>query len=148
MNKILVLVCFLAVSGCASFDLAEPISPESGWPHKVSEVESLQPILKWEPEFDGPADLILLNGAYTSNGYLLGGDQSRPESVLYLESKIIGNEHKVKVTLEPNRSYFWAVRPHSEKDDDEWSNYEYFAFYGIGYAFFVDQPFVFKTPSN
>ncbi|MDX1451865.1 MAG: hypothetical protein R3183_04860 [Oleiphilaceae bacterium] len=145
--KIVLLAIVLGISGCASYDIAKPLNPDSGWPHKLTEVESLTPTLEWAPDFDGPADLILFEGAYTSNGYLMGGEQSEPKSIVYVESKIEGNKHKVKQQLEPNRSYFWAVRPHSESAGNDWSNYEYFAFYGIAFAYFIDQLFIFKTPN-
>lgn len=145
---VLILLCVFVVS-CASFDVAKPLSPESGWPHKAAEVESLQPILKWEPEFAGPADIIIFEGPYTSSGYLCCGEQSKPLKLLYIEEKINTTEHKVKFPLEPNRSYFWAVRESGKAEaESEWSNYEYFAFYGIAYAFFWDQLFKFKTPAN
>jgi len=145
---VLIISCLFIVS-CASFDVATPISPESGWPHKVVEVESFQPVLSWNPDFEGPADLILFEGPYTDNGYLFGGEQSKPQKMLYIEENINSTEHKVKFPLEPNRSYFWAVRDSSiEEGESEWSNYEYFAFYGIAYAAFWDQLFKFKTPGN
>lgn len=148
MKELMLIFLCIILASCASFDIAEPITPESGWPYKAVEVDSLQPVLSWEPEFEGAADLIIFKGPYTENGYLCCGEQSELQGLLYIEKNIEATEHKLKVELEPNRTYFWAVRSSKESEESEWSNYEYFAFYGIAWSFSSDQFFKFKTPSN
>ena len=150
MMKALLLISLCSIfAGCASYDVAKPISPESGWDFNVAEVDSLQPVLSWEPEFEGDADLVIFKGPYTKCGFLCYQLANNPEEVLYVETNIPKPEHKVKVELEPERVYSWAVRPSQNNDKEkEWSNYEYFAFYGIAFTFSSNLLFKFKTPDN
>jgi len=140
----------LLVSGCISFDIAEPTYPELAWISSSIEVDSLRPTLKWEQEFDGPADLILIEGDKTVKfitGIMRGGGMQHDAKVLYIEENILDSSHKVKTELKPNRYHFWAVRKHQDEGKSgEWSNYDTFVFYGIGYAYSFDKFFDFHTP--
>ena len=140
----------LLVTGCISFDIAKPIYPELEWLSSSIEVYSLRPTLKWEQEFDGQADLILIEGDETVKfitGVMRGGSMHQDAKVLYIEENILDASHKVKIELKPNRYHFWAVRKHQDEGkSEEWSNFDTFAFYGIGYAYSFDKLFDFHTP--
>ena len=138
--------CLLATS-CASFNLAKPISPSTGWPHKFVEVDSLQPVITWDQKFEGNADFILFEGPYTEDNHIFFGRQSEHGNVVYVEKNISGGRHHIIQLLKPNRAYFWAVRASTEAEiESEWSNYNYFSFSAS--SNFRDELFRFKTPSQ
>jgi hypothetical protein len=147
----LIFVMTILVIGCTSFDVAKPIEPEySAW--KSIEVDSLRPTLRWEQKFDGHADLILIVGDEVVDfitGAIPGGNMLHNAKVLYIEENIVDATHQVKMDLKSNNYYFWAVRKHQkEGETEDWSNYDYFLFFGIGYSYASDQLFGFHTPKK
>jgi hypothetical protein len=149
VNRFFLVFSILIISGCATFDVAKPVYPESGWPHKFVVVDSLQPVISWDQKFDGAVDFILFEGPYTEDDHVCCGKQSTPGNVLYVEKDINDTKHKVKIELEPNRGYFWAIRKigAAEKEED-WSSYNYFAFYGVAWTYYRGELFKFRTPSR
>ena len=147
----LILFISILVMGCTSFDVAKPIEPEfSSW--SSIKVDSLSPTLKWEQKFEGHADFILIEGDEVVDfitGAIPGSNMLHNAKVLYIEKNIVGATHKIKMELKSNRYYFWAVRKHQEEGKTEdWSNYDYFHFFGIGYSYASDQLFEFHTPKK
>lgn len=145
----LILFISILVTACTSFDVAKPLYPDySTW--TSVEVDSLRPTLRWEQKFEGQADLLLIEGDEVVEfitGPMSGGNMAHQAKVLYIEENIIEASHTVKMDLKPNRYYFWAVREHQgESDSGEWSNFDYFLFYGIGFSYASDRFFGFHTP--
>ena len=140
MKKIIVLVISLVfLNGCAFYNLAKPIEPESRFPRRISTVDTFNPELKWQPEFEGPYDLVVYELTHSDFEF------NRIGLPFYMVENQVGTSYKIPKKLNSGKVYFWAVKPHGS---DEWSKYKYFAFYGIGYSYYWDQFFRFKTKSE
>lgn len=137
MNKLwgFILLCVF-VTGCTSYHIAKPIEPKAGWPRFLASVDTLNPELKWAPYFEGPYDIIV---------YELR-DVDDEGKQFYTAENLEGTSHIIQRKLKPGMVYRWAVKKHSLHDyDNTWSHYSYFVFYGVGYSYFYDVLFGFKT---
>jgi hypothetical protein len=68
---------------------------------------------------------------------------------IHLQEGIRTNSFSLDHSLEPAKDYAWSVRARYREDGEqkttEWSNYSNFGFIGIGWWYFRDAKFPFKT---
>ena len=101
------------LSGCVAWTNVsgiKPIYPKAG--ALVSEVDSLQPELKWKG-VDGSKkyDLAIWNSIQVE-----GFPQRR--KIIYEKTALSGTSHKIETILDPGQFYFWSVR---ETGSEKWS---------------------------
>jgi hypothetical protein len=125
------------ITGCAFYHQAKPIDPGSGLPLHTTMVYNLGPTLTWEPKFDGPYDIII---------YEVSVKATIENKLIQHAENLNGNSFKIQKTLELNKVYGWHVRKHSESNNEPWSSYNYFAYYGVAWVYYRNLPFTFCTP--
>lgn len=76
----------------------------------------------------------------------LDGSRSRPGKQVYYREGIAETSHRVEVSLEPGRDYYWFVRARRGNLAGPWSRFGYFAFFGLGWMSASNQPYRFRTP--
>jgi hypothetical protein len=150
-NICYLLFLFLFLGSCAFYHYAKPIYPDSGWPLRVKMVDSLEPTLSWEPEFEGPYDIVILEGydvmEFSKDYAVMLGMTLGKCTKYYTAQNLAGKSHKITKKLKPNKVYYWVVKQHSDNNSFEWSKYSYFAFYGIGWVYYPNLLFMFGTPN-
>ena len=143
-----ILAGLLALAACSTATIhgVTPISPKpgiSGWTHRPTTVESLQPTFRWEPadERDARYDLII----YESPGFFTAVGKE-----VYYREGFQEPEHTVEVSLQANREYYWSVRVRRGQEVSEWSRFDYtFVPGGCSMRQEEEYPFfLFRTPSK
>ena len=90
-----------------------PISPVAVQPDYPNLVDSLQPILEWNP-YSGPDvtyDVIIYEGVRVKRPYaLLGETQLVSGKVVYYRQGLKEAQHTIEEPLKPNAEYIWSVR--------------------------------------
>jgi hypothetical protein len=97
-------------------------SPNSIFPNKPPESDSLRPTMKWEP-FDASAvtyDLRIWDSIESGRSVMHG-------DVIYSRERLVDTWHTLDAPLELSSYYFWSVRAHFVHDGKgrvtEWSRY-------------------------
>lgn len=142
-------VVIIITNNCTSFTLIKPVYPEVGNPKSnPDKVESLQPVLEWEPSkyTEASFDLIVLE-VLKDESFWEGTKRSIGDTVYYKED-LKGTSHKIEVELKPDTEYYWSVRIRRGDEVSDWSRYNYEVFLLLSYTKISNSLFRFKTPNN
>jgi hypothetical protein len=146
------IASFLGFTGCTTFHGITAITPKAGHPYNPTEVESLQPVLKWKPssQIDATYDVIIYEGIEVVDQYSRRKTDSKRVSGIevYYREGLKETEHKVEEPLKPDKEYHWAVRVRERNKVSEWSSYDYFLFGGVAWVKGNNLWFMFKTPKK
>jgi hypothetical protein len=135
---LLILVIMVCICACTTnFSGVRIIQPKIG-----SSVEDLQPVLQWEQlsQSDSAYDLIIYEGLKVKSS-----PQRMVGKTVYYRENLQATQHKVEEPLKPSQDYYWSVRVRRGNIVSNWSLYNYFAFYGLGYSSGSNLPFLFRT---
>ena len=127
-EKIFYLIALLMLAGCYTVSGLKPIYPEVVKSHAGSgffEVDSLQPIFRWE-SFPPPQDLSKDEGALVGRIHNVTYEliiikfrgEGLPPKTIYIRDKLPEPSHQIEDPLEPSTKYIWSVRAHFEVDGD------------------------------
>ena len=126
-EKFFYLMVLLVLAGCYTASGLKPIYPEVVKSHAGSgffEVDSLQPIFRWEsfpPVQDLSKDKDALLGRIHNVTYeliIIRAREGLPPKTIYIRDKLPEPSHEIEDPLEPSTKYFWSVRAHFEVDGD------------------------------
>ena len=150
-SQLLVLVLILVgfTTGCTKYHGLKVLEPKPGHPVNAYQVDSLEPVLAWEPSKRANAtyDLVIYQEQKIPHP---GWSRTKPvpgERVYYREN-LSEAQHKVEEPLKPNTNYFWTVRERYNGSVSAWSSYSYTGYYCLASESYTNWLFNFRTPDK
>lgn len=135
MRLALAVLLIYGLLGCRnSYGPITPVLPVSTGYSPNPIVESLHPVLRWEPFSADPVtyDVVI----YKQYNAHLPGEQ------VYYREGISKTEHEVEDSLKPGSKYFWSVRARRQDQVTQWAKW-HGAVYGESWS---NRLFGFETP--
>ncbi len=174
-NVLFVGLFLLGTSGCVSVTGPKAIRPgpaSIGGP--FVEVDTLSPLLEWEPGSEGDARAsetsvsaesapetpiaqapvgegpicydVAIHEAMNQPATWTEARRRWVGARVYYRQGIAATSHRVEASLEPGRDYYWFVRTRRGDRVGPWSRYGYFLFFGVAWISGSNLPFRFRTP--
>lgn len=128
LNSCLVGTVFFTILSCTSFQSG--IAPL--YPDHNSTASSLQPEFKWSalPKKGITYDFVLYESDVDQKEHHLGEESIE---TIYLRKDLKKTTHKIDGELDPNKTYYWAVRSREGSKTGNWSSVKTQVFTGVSY---------------
>lgn len=141
MKSTLVALLLLGLLGCRNgYGPITPVSPLGTYFSPSPTVDSLRPILRWQPvPLDGVTYDIVIYKQYDTT---LSGPQ------VYYREGISATEHQVEDHLKPGTKYLWSVRMRQQDQVSPWATWHGNAYLVLAAESWSNRFFGFETPSH
>ena len=137
MKLTFVALLILGILGCRNgYGPITPVSPLSTYMSPNPTVDSLRPILRWQPfSSDSVTYDVVIYKQY---------ERTLPGERVYYREGISNTQHQVEDSLKPDTKYLWSVRARLQDRLTPWATW-----HGVWYAeSWSNRLFGFETPSH